>query len=273
MINPKKSICIATYNRPKELSLCLKMLSNCKLIDEFNVVILFHEENMDSLSVINLFNYRYKHVLSVKGVDKTPLENMNNNRLILLKYCFEKLESDYVVSIEDDVLLSYDSLVFSDFIISKFSKKFFFRGVNLGSLENKKEVDKSSYGLFRYGLSGQGGVITRKVWKKINKLDLLKNLSKEGFDSLVEAYWKTGFVISPYASRYMDIGWRGTHAPKDPKHSYYSKLKQSWLGPRKVFIKKYLKKDDHYFWRHDCLKYISWHNPYYLLKFIKTKFK
>jgi hypothetical protein len=248
------------------------MLTNCKFVDQFNIVLLFHQEHPKAFEVINLYHFKHRHIISVDGLHKTPLENMNNNRLVLLKYCFENLASKYVISIEDDVLLAYDSLSFSDFIINKYAKKYFFRGINLGSMEPKNTTDNNSYGLFRYGLSGQGGVITIRMWKKIINLNLLKNLSVEGFDSMVEAYWKTGFVVAPYASRYIDIGWRGTHAPKDSSNWYYKKLRKSWLGPSKNYIKQYIKRDRQYLWRSDCIKYNCLHNPYYFLKFLKNKF-
>jgi hypothetical protein len=194
-------------------------------------------------------------------------------RIIGLDYCFDQLAVDYVVAIEDDVLCGYDTLVFCQKMIDLYGADQRFRGINLGSKELFNEAYRDEYGMFRYGLFGQGGAVTKETWARIKRLNILSNLKDHGFDFLVEYYYKTGFVIMPRCSRYIDVGWNGTHAPKDPEHDYYQSLRASWVGIAPFTVPNYRQTNFKFKWRDDCIQYSSLQNFKFEVKFIGYRAK
>jgi hypothetical protein len=212
-------------------------------------------------------------LVPIDGSGRSKLENINKNRIIGLDYCFDILGVDYVVAIEDDVLCGYDALVFCQTMIECYRDDVHFRGVNLGSKEVYSEAYRFEYGLFRYGLFGQGSAVTKQTWAKIKQLNILSTLTEQGFDFLVEYYYKTGFVIMPRCSRYIDIGWNGTHAPNDPNHQYYQALKASWVGLKAFSLIEYRLSSFQFNWRTDCIKYRSFQNLRYAIKFETYRIK
>jgi hypothetical protein len=266
-----KAILIATYNRVSELAKSLAALNNCLDASSYPVVIIYHEEQAETKNYLQDLPYHNAILIPVDGSNKSKLENINYNRVLGLNYCFNKLGAEFVIAIEDDVVLGYDALIFAEHMIDLYGASDAFRAVNLGSREAYSTDSKHSYGLFRYGLFGQGSAMTARTWKKINELQLLNKFSTVGFDSMIERYIKTGFVIMPYASRYIDLGWNGTHAPKNPLDKYYLDLKNSWVGNDCFPPIPYIKETRPYVWRYDCIKYKSLLNWYYYLLYLIFK--
>lgn len=263
----KKAILIATYNKTDELQKVLDHLASCSTFSSYQVVIFYHSEVTKTVAFVTQLNLANLVLVPVDGSARSKLENINSNRIDGLDYCFYTLGVDYVVAIEDDVLCGYDTLVFCEKMIETYRDDEHFRGVNLGSKEVFNEANRFEYGLFRYGLFGQGGAVTKQTWMKIKRLNILNKLTDQGFDFLVEHYYKTGFVIMPRCSRYIDIGWNGTHAPKDPNHQYYQALKLSWVGASAFPIESYRSNCFPFRWRKDCIKYSAIKNFCYFLKF------
>ncbi len=255
-----KAILVTTYNRVKELDSCLKALVACATFNEHYLVIVYHEENEDNNRFIAALNYQHGIYLAVNGSGRTGLENMNRNRIMGLDYCFQTLNVEYVVAVEDDVVCGFDALMFCNAMIKKYTNDSKFRGVNLGSKEPFHSNYLPDYNLFRYGIFGQGGAVTRGTWMTIKKLALLRHHAARGFDFLVEYYYKTGFVVMPRCSRYIDLGWNGTHAPKDPQDQYYLSLHESWVGIDPFETPDYKIKNFSYNWRDDCLPYTKYQN-------------
>ncbi len=264
-----KSVLITTYDRVTELNNSILALKNCVNFSEYNLVIIYHIERPTTKSYIETIKDSNIICLPVDGTGKSGLENMNYNRIFGLDYCFNFLNSEFVIAIEDDILLGYDALFFSEKILNKFKDNLLFRGVNLGSKEKITSTNKFAYGRFRYGLFGQGSLITNREWKILRKLNIFKYIKYTGFDALVEHYYKTGFVIMPYASRYVDKGWNGTHAPKDPNDIYYKSLNESWVGTLEFQISDYKEEYLVYNWREDCITYKSKNNLKFFFFFLK----
>jgi hypothetical protein len=262
-----KAILIATFNKIEELRQVLDHLAACPTFNDHQVVIVYHTEVPATVAFLTPLNFTNFVLVPVDGSGRSKLENINRNRVIGLDYCFDTLGVDYVVAIEDDVLCGYDTLVFCQTMIETYRDEVCFRGVNLGSKEPFSEAYRSEYGFFRYGLFGQGGAVTKQTWAKIKRLNILSTLTEQGFDFLVEYYYKTGFVIMPRCSRYIDIGWNGTHAPSDPNHQYYQELKASWVGVKAFPIDDYRSSRFQFNWRSDCIKYQSFQNLRYIVKF------
>lgn len=248
-----KSILITTFNRPIELKASLDALKSCVNYSEFNLVVVYHEENEKNIEILSELDGENNFFIPVNGKEKSPIENMNFNRILGMNYCINELNSEFVIALEDDIVLGYDALFFCDILINRYCNDSEFRAVNLGSREPLTKFNKFEYGLFRYGLFGQASAMTAKVWKQILSLGLLSKIDSEGLDGIIEAYMKSGFVVMPYASRYIDIGWKnGTHAPRNENDTYYNQLKKSFCGVGSFSLESYRLSRHQYNWRRDC---------------------
>jgi hypothetical protein len=269
----KNSILVNAYNRIDELKNCLNHIFNAENIDDFNIVITYQSEVQVITEFIEGFNNVNVIKLPFDGKKNGAIENINFNRVNGLKYCFNILKSEYVIAVEDDINIGNDTLKFCDFIYSRFKNDINFRGINLCSNLPFSNIKKNVYGKFRYGLSGQCSLISLNTWNGIMKRNILFLTNSIGFDSQIELFLKTGFMVHPYNSRYIDNGWNGTHAPRDSKNMYYQLLLQSWTGPDKLNISSYEEEVFDIKWRKDCVTFNRMHNIIYLLRFYLYKIK
>ena len=248
-----KSIVIFSYARADLLRDCIQSVLAAKDSKSWRKVLIWQEGHADVYKVVEEFRAFFDLVVFAKPQHSTPLGNINQNRIIGTALCFETLAADYVLGIEEDSMIGFDSLVFIDEMVSKFNRNRAFRGVNLGSLEKVPPSAFGDYSLIRFGLHGQGGVLTRKTWKKIDTKKLLQNISAEGWDSRIEYVTKSGFMVTPNASRLLDRGWVGTHAPTDSDHPYFSKMRESWIGADSFETPEYRQYDIRHTWRKDAV--------------------
>jgi hypothetical protein len=82
----------------------------------------------------------------------------------------------------------------------------------------------------------------------------------------VEHYLKMGFMVTPNASRLKDIGWNGTHAPKDSNAIYYKELESSWVGNEKLGATGYTLQNVDHNWRNDIRIYKWFTTPWHVLE-------
>ena len=74
-------------------------------------------------------------------------------------------------------------------------------------------------------------MLTRKSWemiKKKNLYELILNDPNAPWDSQIEFFLKSGFMVAPNLSRNLDLGYGGTFAPKSENDSYFISIKNSW---------------------------------------------
>jgi hypothetical protein len=218
--------------------------------------ILIHQLEFDQVDqVIKEYENHFDLVVRVKRQFEPALGNINFNRILGTSICFELFQADIVLGVEEDTMIGYDSLTFIGQMVEKYNSNRAFRGVNLGSLESKTENNLNTYSLIRFGLHGQAGVITRKTWEKFSMDKLLGNISDEGWDSRFEFFIKSGFMVTPNASRLLDRGWDGTHAPTDSSHPYFEKQRMSWVGIEPFLHQPYVRFDQKHSWRSDAINY------------------
>lgn len=115
-------------------------------------------------------------LLITNGSAKYVSANISFNRIAGYRFCFDKLGCEYVVALEDDVVISQDFFYFARFIMNKFYNDTHFRGVNFGSHEKYSSASVVNYQKIRFGIQGPASAITRRSWKKINTRHTLKNL-------------------------------------------------------------------------------------------------
>jgi hypothetical protein len=224
----KGAFVLATYQRPEILGKVLQAIYTANKSSDFEKVIVFQGNNEKSLEIINQFKDEATVLVRVSGKDKSPLENITNNYLLGLEIAFEYLAVDYVVEVEDDSVIAPNTLEFIDEIYKKYNSKRRFRGINLGSYENREDLD-GTYSLLRTGFHATHGVIVRRSWKFISRRRITTRIRTSPLDSTVEAYWKTGFSVTPNLSLCENFGWlNGTHASGNSKDIHYQSISESF---------------------------------------------
>jgi hypothetical protein len=231
-------------------------------VAEARLVVVYQEGFQDTRSILEKFLPVDAYVISLNGSHLSPLANMNRNRILGYRFCFEALGSEVVAAVEDDVLISPDALRFIREMHHRYGSRATFRGVNLGSRIAKGESDQGGYSLLRYGMHGQAGSIGLSSWRRIRRISQRSDWQREPFDSTIEAFMKSGFVVTPNVSRALDTGWDGTHAPQDSSSPVYERQKASWIGLDTEFVGQYARdQKDHRSWRDDVREYRPFDAP------------
>jgi hypothetical protein len=153
-------------------------------------------------------------------------------------------------------------------LLKLYGKKRDFRCINLGSRNYQDGIDPGTYSIFRYGLLGQGSVITSHGWSKIKKIHRTRLNLEDGFDGIIENYIKTGFGVWPNTARILDLGWDGTHGGGNPTDLYFTEQQKSWEITNRSEIQGYSYKQISSFWRKDRVEYTRTSNLYYWIRFI-----
>ena len=250
----KKSIVVSTFNRPELLDKCLESIVSAHGFQEYKLIVLHQIGFKEVEAVLDRHKGKIDFLCRVDGSTKTPLHNINWNRYATYAVAFELFESDFVLGIEDDTIISRDALWFCENVYEKFKNKRNFQGINLGSLEFLHPKELNTYSKIRYGLHGQAGVITKKVWKSLSSRGIPKNIATDPLDAMLEPQLKKGFMVTSNCSRFLDSGWGGTHAPESPADSYYLKLQQSWVGSEEV-SSEFIEKSINHSWRQDAITF------------------
>lgn len=263
-------IVVCTFNRTQQIIDCLTSILklDCGSHEVFKIII--SQRGMNSnRALLSKFENEFE-IVEVERTGKTPLECINLNRIHGIEIAFEKYGVEAVINVEDDVLVGRDSLQFASSVHNQFSNNKNFMLVNFGSrIPPNLCEETNSYSLIRYGMHGQASWLPVQTWNRIKKKRLLPK-STIGFDSAIEAFIKTGFVVTPNRSRYLDTGWddKATHATKDPGANSYREMKASFFDSKNkssVYIHKQL---DHRNWRFDSIAYHSSHDFWHKLKYV-----
>jgi len=169
--------------------------------------------------------------LNFKPNFSEALPNINFSRVSGYKMAFDLMNADVAIGIEEDTIVANDIFIFSSSVIGHFRESKSFRGINFGSVEPADSKSLGGYSLLRFGVQGQASLITKRTWESFDKNMLLDFEIGQGWDSTIEFKVKTGFMVTPNASRLLDQGWQGgAHAPKDSNHPHYIDMSKSWVG-------------------------------------------
>lgn len=251
----KKIILLLVYNRPDKTEKVVSNLKKVHRVEECELVVVRQDGNEEVKEIIDSIDWiTTHHIVTKYDNDKTVKYKINQNMRLGISKSFEEFFADYILIIEDDLLLGFDIIDFCDVVHSKYYNKRKFRAINAFSGEEYNEKLKFSYGKFRYGV-GKGWSINKKLWKRLKKK--WKSNINQHFDHLIEPWIRTGYVIMPYCSRSYDIGWGvGYHTPESEHDEYYTKMKKSWVKDEDFSIKDYdFSNNLEYHWREDCYRY------------------
>lgn len=253
----KKSLVIFANSRAELLTSCIESVLNSHGAEYWEKVLVLQTGYPDVEKIVAMYEKHFDLVVRVKKYYEITLGNINQNRILGTSICFDLLNSDVVLGVEEDTLIAFDALHFVNEMCEKYEFYKAFRGVNLGSFESNTEVNKSTYSLLRFGLHGQAGALTKNTWKHFSLSFLLQDICNMGWDSKIESYLKTGFLATPNASRLLDQGWGGTHQSTDPYSPYFANQRSSWVGTMPIPIRKFQNKNIIHTWRKDARIYKS----------------
>jgi hypothetical protein len=252
----KFAVVFFAYRRPELLEKSVQSFLNAESSKNWKRVLVWQSGHKSMEDKVGELENHFDIVVRCDGSQETILSRINFNRIAGMQLAFDSLESDFVLGIEEDSLISYDSLTFIQEVSRRFQKKRAFRGVNLGSIESKDSYSVDGYSRLRYGLQGQAGGLSKRTWQKSFKILRKSEKSLSGWDSLIEYYLKTGYMVTPNLSRMLDEGWNdGAHAPQDPNHEHYKKLRSGWLGLAKCDPIAYREQNIRHKWRKDVRVY------------------
>jgi hypothetical protein len=261
----EKVLAIICHSRPELLENCLESLFRAAGIQSYRLILIQQIGNSAVSEVVRRHKSEFDLVIEVKR-SGDPIQNISENRYLAYQTGFDHFSAEFMIVLEDDVQISQDSLVFAEAVFDRFKRQSDFRGFNFGSGIPYSQENAETFSKVRYALQGPASLMTKKTWKHYDPDELLKKAEYEIFDGTIETYIQSGFVVMPNASRYCDFGFMGTHATGDPSTGYFTKLSASWVGLHHqnfVFPREnYLDQN----WRHDCIEYKRWQNPYFLLR-------
>ena len=262
----KKSVVVFANSRSELLISCIESVLNSYGSDNWKKIIVLQLGYQDVENVVTSYEQNFDLILRIKKQFDVTLGNINHNRIMGTSICFDLLDSDVVLGIEEDTTIGYDSLFFISQMCEYYKSDKAFRGVNLGSFEPNSEDNRYTYSILRFGLHGQAGAITRKTWDRFSVPELLEDICNIGWDSRIESYLKTGFLATPNSSRLLDRGWGGTHQSTDPNSSYFANQRSSWVGTDPLPIRKFKRKNIKHSWRKDARNYKRYESFVYYLK-------
>lgn len=258
----RKCVLIICHSRAEELERCLSGFFSARGSEDYKVVVVRQLGFDDVADVLDRARDRISLLIEVEGAESAR-DSIRRNRFIGYFACYQTLNADVVLALEDDVLISFDALDFVDAMFRRYSSNRHFRGINLGSIEPRTVALADTYSLLRYGIHGPASVLAKRTWHKLLRSPTVLESPGGHFDAAIESYLKTGFMVTPNNSRYLDVGYGGTHAPDNPDSSYFAGLRDSWVGVDPREGADYTRLETRHHWRDDAIGYHAWATPYH----------
>lgn len=266
-------VLVAFFARPQKVSECIGSLELIKAHTGVDIVAIYQRSDPAVYEILSGKRGIFKTIIDTEPLGDSPISNINRNRILGYEFCFNELGKKWVLAIEEDTKVALDSINLINYLVGKYSRKKDFRCINLGSRNYQPDVDPNSYSFYRYGMLGQGSVLTYRTWKQIQRLHRKRLKSCDGFDGIVENYLKTGFSIWPNTARIFDSGWDGTHGGGDPTDLYFVDQEKSWELTMTSKGNEYRFVQQESFWRIDRIKYSRIANGFYWFKYFILPFK
>jgi len=253
--NIKGAILLVAFSRPKLLPQVLDSIRRANS-PELPLIVIFQKGNLEVQNILQTALKSQDYFLQVSGDNRSTTNNISFNRFLGYDFAFKFLECDFVLAFEDDVLVSSDIFEFSDFVFKKYFNLKRFRGINFGSHEEFSDETNGLYSFQRFGIHGPASGITAATWNHFKKRQVLEMAKDNLFDGILEPYVRSGFMVTPTNSRFLDIGVGGTHTSQNSNDPYFDKMKQSFVGDTPV-QKDFRIHTTTHTWRNDVFPYLS----------------
>lgn len=248
----RQTVLIIGFNRPNLLENCIKSVLAADDNELFEKVLVLQKGDLRAEKIADDYREILDVCVFVDGSNFSTIENISRNRYLGYQIGFDFLQSDLVVALEEDVEISFDALTFSLLIHKKFESVKQYRGINFGSSIPREKEEPDTYSLIRFGIMGPASAIPKQTWKKFDFEKLMKK-KNEDWDGAMEPYIKTGFMVTPNLSRYIDLGTHGVHARAGVNESYFKGLEESFVGSHRIEYETYKLKNTQQKWRRDAI--------------------
>ena len=272
MKKSRKTVVLIVFNRPDKTRQTLVALKKTYLIEQFNLIVIRQDGSDEVKNIIDEISWIEKtHHVTQFARGTSVRYRINYNVRAGITLAFGNSECEYAVILEDDIVLGYDFFHFCDVMYARYSHDPKFRAINAFSKEPNLSSMLWSYGKFRYGI-GKGWSINRMHWQDVQKY--WKPNVDQHFDYLIEEWTREGFVLMPYCSRSLDIGWGegSSHGPKDEFDEHWVAMRKSWVGSDPFPLEDYQCVEHLPFsWRSDCLPFENNFNQLSKLYLLKIK--
>ena len=251
--NLKGAIVLVAFSRPNLLPKVLESIQKANT-QKLPLVVVFQSGNSSVKKILDEKLTDTDYLFQVSGESRTTVNNISFNRFFGYDFAFTYLECNYVLAFEDDVLVSPDIFDFAKYIFEKFAGVRRFRGINFGSHEVFTLDLSTAYSFQRFGIHGPASGITEETWRHFNRFRFMQKAKSELFDSIFEPYLKSGFMVTPTNSRFLDIGVGGTHTSQNAEDPYFSRMHRSFVTTSPI-LKKYYSHRTNHSWREDVFPY------------------
>jgi hypothetical protein len=201
----KGKVVLIAYNRPETTKKVIKSIENSDHSKILDLIVIVQGNNKEVLDILNSIDFIQKNILYVNRDDAlSPAQAINMNVHLGILEAFKDSTIDYVVILEDDIVISSDYFNFLNQILIENMENKYFRAFNGFSAIPRNITKNNQYGRYRYGV-GWGWAITRSTWEKLQMF--WNGTENEHWDGIVEPFFKKGYVISPGMSRILNVGF------------------------------------------------------------------
>ena len=222
---------------------------------EYKKFIVLQLGNRDVEALVWEYEDENTEILEIDGSSRSPLQNMNFNRWTAFEKAFGEYGADWILSLEEDIEVAPETLIFVESVYKTYRNNPKFRGINLGSVLRNNELSET-FSLQRFGVHGCGTVMTRSTWEKLKFWRIKDTLGRIALDGALEGFSKSGFMVTPNITMYLDNGWdSGTHTKGTGKEPHYVSNRESWQIRLMNQARTFRELPIEIPWRNDCIPY------------------
>jgi hypothetical protein len=275
-VSDSYNISIVTHNRPDLLEKTIESVLLAVKKRNIAIYVIWQQPNDSTVEltrrVLDNFSGNLKQIVIQQKKYAIAEDNIDAARLNALEIAFQNPSINYAIVLEDDVCVADDMCEFVESVIVKHGTEKAFRGINFGSKETHGYAE--GYSKNRYGIHGPASMITRRTLVKSGLSQKYGKILPKTWDGFIESYLKTGYMVTPNLSRYIDYGINGTHT-NESNLPYFEGLQKSFeiLKETKMDNMQYSCIQVSHSWRHDCIEYKKVETPVYVIKHLVRKFQ
>ena len=101
-----KTIFLLAYDRPRETDLCLRALRKARGVQAYQLLVVRQEGNPEVKAIIDGIDWiRVRHYTTMPDENWACIQKVNHNMFTGIHLAFERYTSDFVIILEDDIIV------------------------------------------------------------------------------------------------------------------------------------------------------------------------
>jgi len=241
-----QAILVICYRRTTHLIKVLEALANSQSIENYKIVFVVQDPVEPVLQIARSFPYDYEILTTESPSYYSSAQSINMNLFTGLRHCFKVLNSEYVVVLEDDIVLSADALMFFESVMTAQAGHSGFRGVNGFSETIAPFSNSVNYVRVHHGL-GWGWAINQRTYSQLCKF--WSGTEDNHWDFIFESFVRTGYVVNPIQSRVINIGFDETATHTSGDTDLGRSIQASFFSNQTPLSDGFSEIDIDFFWR------------------------